>query len=200
MLTHLQAKTIADAIPGITPNGSFLVRLVGFAESQYGAGFTEHPEANNWGSVTAGPAWKGETFPHEDSRYDEASGKVVPYVTAFRAHVSPAAGAADLWRVLRSDHGRTVAAAERGDWSSVAAELRETKYYLGKKPKPQAIADYDRALRRAARQITRATGEVDPFGGLSRATGMALGSVLGLTGILFVVGSLRTPRRRARAA
>lgn len=198
MTTHLEAKQIADAVPGITPAGSFLTRLIGYAESGYGDWF--HNDANNWGSVTAGPNWTGESFPHEDSRYDEATGKVVPYTTTFRAFRTPAEGAANLWNFLRGSHRPTVAAAERGDWGSVAREMRETKYYIGTKPKDEAIADYDKALRSAARKITAATGEVNPFGQLSRSTGLALGSILALTGVAFVFGATRKPRTRRKAA
>lgn len=159
MTTHAQAKRMVDALPGIDARTSLLVRAVAFVDSHY----DNDNEHHNWGNVTAGPKWTGETYEHRDSRWDEAKGTTVSYTTKFRSHPRPEDGAADLWRVLQTNHRGAVEAARRGDWWEVPRELRESRYYIGTKPAQLAIRDYTRVFSGVMALITSATKEPNPM-------------------------------------
>lgn len=189
---HGEAKRIVDSLPGITPATSLLVRAVAWIDSHYDRDTEPH---HNWGFVTAGSKWEGETFSHEDSKWDDELRRKVTYTTAFRAYPSAEAGAAGLWKVLQQNHRAAVKSALDGDWLSVPADLRESRYYLGTKPKREAIADYARALRGALTSITSATGEADPLAGrLSRGTAWLSSAVV--SGVAFALFKLAVRKGR----
>jgi hypothetical protein len=142
-------------VPGIDAPLSLLVRSVSCIEGHYGDWFP--PGTHNWGAITAGSSWKGETFEHEDSYYDEDTGKNVHYTTAFRSYPSSAAAAKDLRDVLVNEYPAAVAAARAGDWSLVSAKLYG--YYRGTVTKSQAIAAHRNRLLQCMSAITTATGE-----------------------------------------
>ena len=161
MTSHAEAKTIVDAL-GLTPEQSLAVRLVGLHETHYGDGWKgEGVGSNNWGAVTA-PAG-GNVFQHKDSRFDDATGKVVEYVTNFQRYPTPSDGARGLANVLLMQRGQnrdniTQALAHRSILE-LATAMRVNKYYLGIKPFNEAIADYHSALIKAYKAIQAATGE-----------------------------------------
>lgn len=128
------------------PNASFglraLVVAIGGLESNWGDGF---PGTNNWGAITAGSGWTGNTFEHEDSKWTPSG--VEHYVTQFRAYQSPEDGATDLAHLLQSQYAKAVAAAESGNWPAVSRLLYKSGYYKGTKPPEQAIADHYKRLR-----------------------------------------------------
>lgn len=163
MTTHVQAKQIVDSL-GLEPVQSLAVRLVGLHETHYGDGWSgAGVGSNNWGAVTA-PATATNVFQHKDSRFDEATGKVVQYVTNFRRYATPADGARGLANVLlldsRGQPRQNVAEAlARRDLMGLATAMRENRYYLGVKPFHEAVLDYHRALTKAYNAIQAATGE-----------------------------------------
>lgn len=190
MTTHAEAKRIVDALPGITPATSLLVRAVAYADSHYDNDNSHH----NWGNVTAGPKWTGETFEHTDSRWDDKLGRTVTYTARFRAHPTAEDGAADLWRVLRTTYGGAVDAVVRGEWWDVPRLLREARYYLGTKPKAAAIRDYTKLFRAVIANITSATREANPM--QSTPGAVVAWAAVGLLGALFSRGLARMVRGR----
>lgn len=128
------------------PNASFglraLVVAIGGLESHWGDDFHG---SNNWGAITAGSGWSGQTFEHEDSRWTPSG--VEHYVTNFRAYQSPEDGARDLGHLLQSQYAKAVAAAESGNWTSVSRLLYQGGYYKGTVPPAQAIAAHYKRLR-----------------------------------------------------
>lgn len=128
------------------PNASFglraLVVAIGGLESHWGDGF---PGTNNWGAITAGSGWSGQTFEHEDSKWTPQG--VEYYVTDFRAYQSPEDGARDLGQLLQSQYAKAVAAAESNNWPSVSRWLYKGGYYKGTVPPEQAIAAHYKRLR-----------------------------------------------------
>ena len=189
MTTHAHAKRIVDALPGITPATSLLVRAVAYADSHY----DNDNEGHNWGNVTAGPKWEGDTYEHTDSRWDDKLRRVVSYTARFRRHATSEDGAADLWRVLRTNHAGAVGAASRGEWWDVPRELRHSRYYLGTKPEAAAIRDYTKLFRGVLANITSATREPNP---MQSATGSVVAwAVTGLLGAILSRGLGKLVRR-----
>lgn len=154
--THLEAKRIADALPGIDPETSLLVRTIAYGESHYG---DDRPGLHPWGNVVATPDWTGETFELQHSQWDEEKGKAATAAVRFRAYPSNREAAEDLWGVLQSSHSGAVEAARRGDWWDVARELRASRYYLGTKSEAAAIREYGALMARSMTAITSSTGE-----------------------------------------
>ncbi|UCC72327.1 MAG: hypothetical protein JSV86_18465 [Gemmatimonadota bacterium] len=161
MTTHAEAREIvARAVPGIGPQESLAVRVIGLLESHYGD-FWKHPGvgSNNWGAITKG-TWTGPTFEYTDSRWDPKLGKKVYYQIGFRKYPTPEAGARDVYdHLVGRRHGAAMVAARDQDWLTFSRRLRESQYYLGNVPKEEAIAGHQRKVVSALKTITRATGE-----------------------------------------
>lgn len=181
MTTHLQAKAIADALPGIDAATSLLVRAIALIEGHYG---DAHPGTHSWGNIIATPGWTGRTFTLNHTQWIDDEGKKVKRPVAFRAYDSDEKAAEDLWRVLQRSHSGAVAAVRRGDWWDVPRELRESRYYLGTKPPAEAIREYTKLLRGALASITSSTKEANPLQSRS-------GSVVAWAATL-VVGTVAT--------
>lgn len=126
-------------------------------ETGYGYGWTIGKGSNNMGAITAGSSWKGDTFTHGDSRYQD--GKVVSYETEFRRYPSRHKGWVDLARIMYVSRPSVLEAASACDSYGVSRELRETSYYLGVKPKPEAIADHHDRLTRMLSDRARKLGD-----------------------------------------
>lgn len=160
MTTHVEAKrTLEQAVPGIDPGTSLLVRAVSCIEAHYGDWWKGGPGegSNNWGSITAGSGWSGPTFEHKDSYFDKKTGKNVPYVTDFRSYPTQAAAAKDLYSVLVNGYPAAVELAQNGNWTMVSEALYG--YYRGTATKAKAIAAHRKRLLECIAEITAATGE-----------------------------------------
>ena len=173
-MDHATAKTIVDSLEldgaRLTPAESLFVRAVCQHETQYGQGWKGAGEAsNNWGAVTSPGAGVGvnvdcgpSSFPHKDSRFDDAEKRVVEYVTCFRRYDSPDLGAHDAARlILRSNVRQAVAS---GDLTGAVRGMRENRYFLGTSPSAEeSVRVYRSSLQRALAAIVGATGEPVPF-------------------------------------
>lgn len=179
--THREAKAILDA-PGISPGLSLLTRAVSVIETHYGDGWREAGTgSHNWGAVTAGPRWEGDTFEHRDSRWDPKKKTVIWYTAKFRSYPSAAAGARDLAQVLRRNHPAAVRLAEEGRWHEVSKAMgpRGSRYYMGASPPPLAEAAHRKRLLSALQSITRETGELGAASpSVTSTVGPSIGGIL----------------------
>ncbi len=202
MMTEAEAKAIADSIPGITPAGSLLVRAIGRLESSYGSGWSgAGVGSHNWGAITG--TFQGQYFEYGDSRYDPESGEIVKYTTRFAKYPSDFEGAKAIWDWCESHDPEIARSAEKRDWLDVSTRLRDAKYYLGTKPRDEAIQDHVAAMRKNLVAISQATGEViDPVGtgpgpeplpapSVGRGVGMTAGVLIMLTVGLIFWGTVR---------
>lgn len=151
------AKILVDSLPGMTPRLSLLTRAVARLETFYGQGWKESGVgSHNWGAITG--RYKGQSFTHKDSRYDEKTKTNIPYTTHFRSYPSDTEGAADLARLLDTKYPSAVSAVP--DWPMVSRNLYG--YYIGTQTKEKAIATHAGALEKHAKAILSSTGESLP--------------------------------------
>lgn len=179
MLSDREAKAVVDSFAnelGLSPGESLVVRMVAKHETQYGAGWDakNNPPREergagsfNWGANTTTSSAPGTFFVHGDSRFDEKTGKVIPYETKFAKYQSHAQGARGLALVLlfnqsdarRGRRGNMVDAIASRSIAQVATAMRMNRYFLGVKPFAEAVEDYRRGLEKRYREIQSATGE-----------------------------------------
>lgn len=156
-MNDVAAKLLVDSLPGMTPQLSLLTRAVARLETFYGEGWKESGvDSHNWGAITG--RYKGQSFQHRDSRYDEKTKTNIPYTTNFRAYPSDVEGAADLARLLNTKYPSAVSAVP--DWPMVSRNLYG--YYIGTQTKEKAILVHAGALEKHAKAILSATGESLP--------------------------------------
>jgi hypothetical protein len=168
MTTHIEAKQILErAVPGIHPADSLLTRIIGSMETQYGDGWghglsNAGQGSNNWGAVTKG-SWKGDTFTHRDSRWDEDQQRQVTYSTQFRWYPTPEAGAADLYGLLTtgSRHGEASVLARAGRWDEISRAIGPlgSYYYAGFGPPEEATEKHRTSFLARKAEIMAETGE-----------------------------------------
>jgi len=131
-------------------------------ETNCGAGW-RLPEAvgsNNWGAITAGAAWTGDTFEHKDS-YPDADGVNHWYTTKFRKYPTPAAGAKDLICVVYLARPSVLKAARERNAYAFSAGLYDTVYYKGfGKTREERIAAHHKAVTGCLARIARDLQEV----------------------------------------
>ena len=191
MLSHIQAKTMVDSLPSMTPELSLLTRAIAWLETNYGAGWKGNGVgSHNMGAITG--KYKGKSFGYGDSRYDEKQG-VVKYTTDFRLYPDDRTGFEDLAYLLRRSYSKAIN--EVPDWPAVSAALYG--YYLGTQPKEQAISTHAKRLESVVNTIVAKTGERTPgtmLGG-SEATGAA---VLGVGALLVLLAVSRRRKRKAK--
>lgn len=165
MTTHDQARQILErAVPGIVSAESLLVRIISVLESHYGdtwrgPGVGSH----NWGSITAGPAWDGETFEYRDSRWNPETKRQESYVTRFRRYPTAEAGARDLHSLLtRGRHAVAAQLARAGRWGDISAAIGPggTGYYQGHGPPSVAVPVHRSRFLRVYRQLSGRAGNV----------------------------------------
>jgi hypothetical protein len=165
-------------VPKLSVRARALVVAIGGLETHWGDAFRQ-PDgtaSNNWGAITKGSGWTGQTFEHVDTRWNGTDNE--SYTTEFRVYPSPLAGAQDLANLLRSHYRSAVAAAERGDWHAVSAELYKGGYYSGKAPAPQAIADHYSAIKKQLAAIGITPGVVVAAAGLEWLLWIGVGWLL----------------------
>ncbi|HEX4334670.1 MAG TPA: hypothetical protein VH062_02085 [Polyangiaceae bacterium] len=168
MLTHTQAKSIVDALPGMTAAKSLFCRLVAWHETNYGAGWKEGEGAgsNNMGAITTTHPDQ-YSFKHVDSKFDDAAGKVVPYTTWFAGDPTPALGFKRLVDTICRSSEVTDALA-CNDFLQATTGMYDEHYFLGlhTHANPNGdrlnIEDYYAALIKALGVIGHETGEVQP--------------------------------------
>jgi hypothetical protein len=167
MTSHVEAKQILDAaVPGIHPADSLLTRIIGSMETQYGGGWGHGLSnagigSNNWGAITKG-SWKGDTFTHTDSRWDEDQQRQVTYSTQFRWYPTPEAGASDLYRLLTgSRHGKASELARAGRWDEISRAIGPlgSYYYAGFGPPAEATEKHRSSFLARKAEIMAETGE-----------------------------------------
>jgi hypothetical protein len=121
---------------------------ISWLETRYGEAWAGGPGEGsfNMGSVTADRSWTGETFSHEDSRWDDKTQSVVKYVTNFRKYPSEQAGWLDFVKAAFKWLGRDVKVkgpATTCNFLGVAQGLYDTRYYLGVASTPaENVATY----------------------------------------------------------
>ncbi len=152
-----------------------LVQAVAILETNYGQGWghglsTAGSGSNNWGAITAGREWTGDTFEHKDSRPKD-DGTNEWYVTKFRVYPTPADGAKDLIRIVflaepkgyRPRHATVLPAALGGDPHAFSAAMYDTGYYRGfGKTRDERIAGHHKAVTNAIARVCKSLGEEPP--------------------------------------
>lgn len=160
---HTQEReTIDRALPNLSEREKLALQAVSLLESSYGKGWK--PPGNgskNRGAITG--TYEGMGFTYKDSRYDPKTGTVIPYETTFRAYPTDEEAVRDLARVMYDQRPTVRAAAKAGDLEGVSRALRETSYYIGVKPKEQAIQDHYGAMQKRLSTILTATGMSNAF-------------------------------------
>lgn len=174
MLSHKEARALISegyrrcfTVDPTRPQAQ-LVQAVGWLETQYGAGWSSKiPGAagsNNWGAVTAGAGWNGNTFEHKDSRPD-SKGNNIWYTTKFRAYPTPQDGATDLIKLVYVQRPAVLAAATLGDSLAFSTAMYKSKYFLGfGATEAERIAHHHGAVVSALKLMCRAIGEPMPDG------------------------------------
>jgi hypothetical protein len=151
-------------------------QAVGWLETQYGMGWAigEGFGSNNWGAVTAGRDWIGDTFDHKDSR-PSSDGSSTWYVAKFRAYPTPTEGAQDLVRQVYKASGLfgdreklVLPAATAGETLLFSTRLYATRYYTGFGATPEIrIAGHHAKVLDALTRIARSLQEPMPDGSLA---------------------------------
>lgn len=167
MLTHLQAKAMVDALPGVTRVASLFVRAVAWHETNYGAGWKPGEGAGSWnmGAITTAHP-DALSFKHADSKFDPKAGRVVEYTTWFAGDVDARAGFARLAKLVLKPN--VVAALATNDVLQGVAGMYENGYFLGLHTHQNVegdklnIEDYYSAVAKAIATIGRETGERHP--------------------------------------
>jgi len=137
-MTHAEAAVlIAAALPEVSDGGRMLVQLIGWLETNYGAGWKAAGKgSHNWGAIT-GTHNNGEYFIASDSRPNPADpSHPIKYQTKFRRYPSDVEGIEDLWGLLNSRYRGAVDAADEGRWEDVSQELYDGGYYTGTSTNP----------------------------------------------------------------
>ncbi len=161
------------AVYGVEPSRAQaqLVHATGMLETNCGAGWSPKivgaDESNNWGAITAGQYWVGETFEHKDT-YPDEHGVNHPYVTKFRKYPTPAAGAKDLVCVVYLSRPSVLKAARDRDVYRFSAEMYDTIYYKGfGKTREERIGNHHKAVMGCLARIARELKEAPPDAALS---------------------------------
>ena len=167
MLTHAQAKSLADSL-GLTPAESLFLRAVAWHETRYSAGWGPPDRGGgswNMGAVTTSNPDQ-YSFKHEDSRWDPKQGRVVQYTTWFAGYPSALAGLSGLRDVLMK--ANVVEALGKNDFLGAVSAMYDNRYFLGLHPHDGSIGDRDNieayytAVVNAVQSIGAQTGETQP--------------------------------------
>ncbi len=158
------AKALVDTL-GLTPAESLYLRAVAKHETGYGDGWAAGAGAgsNNMGAIiTTSP--DALSFKHEDSKFDPAEGKVVPYITWFAGYATPRAGFLALRDVLLKSNVK--AALALADLEGAVAAQYMNGYFAGLHSHVTAsgntanVADYLGFISSALSSIYAHTAEV----------------------------------------
>lgn len=177
------------------PQLTMLVRYamaVGYLESSYGYGWAAGKGAgsNNMGAITAGAAWTGETFSHEDSTPTSS------YVARFRVYPSRVAGWVDLIRQVYRGHPDAVAAAREGDTRSFSQAMYDAHYYTGTSTTPSV--NVDRHATAVARGLAASASVLGPLPSTSSLSSGASRAIVAMGTGLIGLGLARIAARRLR--
>lgn len=169
----LALNMVSQAIPELTPEESLVVRAVAHFETKYGEAW---PEGKGKGSFNMGAMMTGDKsaetctgFVHQDSRPGKSGEPdVVQFKGCFKVYPSPQAGFRDLAARLfntRHDPSKVIkSAANAGDIRSVAQGMFDSRYYTGTSKIPEEnVNRYTTKLTESLDEITKATGERNPF-------------------------------------
>jgi hypothetical protein len=122
--------------------------------------------SNNWGAITAGAKWTGDTFEHRDS-YPNSQGENVWYVTKFRKYAAHEDGARDVVRFLlrMGVIGSDGTATKLRTFDAVSRQLYVRGYYKGfGATDEERIAHHRTAVANGCAVIARALGESPGLG------------------------------------
>lgn len=138
------------------------VQGIGWLETRQGTGWKGAGVGSfNMGAIQSGrpPCAPATSFLYQDSS-PQPDGTQIPYSICFRKYATAQLGASDLVRVGYKNRPKVLAAASRGDFYAVSAELRFSGYYEGwGATVAQRIANHYKALSNAIAAAAAAIGE-----------------------------------------
>lgn len=161
-MNHLEAKALVDSL-GLTPAESLYTRAVAWHETNYGGGWKPPGDkSNNMGAIlTTHP--DALSFSYQDSKFDDAAGKVTQYHAQFAGYPTPRDGFKALIATLLKPNVR--AALASGNLEGAVASQYTNGYFQGLHSHATAqgnaenVADYLRAVSSALTNIYAATHE-----------------------------------------
>jgi hypothetical protein len=205
---HKQAKLFLESL-GITGPISLLLRALSFFETRYGTGW-KVPNTHNWGAITAGKGWSGDTFSYSDPKYGEEIDSPES-IQKFRKYPDDESGVRDLLRLLEKQHAKSLELARAGNWEGISEALFDSGYYGGRQAtRTGNIQAHMGAFLRTINDIVEATGEKSylvgeekrgrvPCSGASSGSSMLVAlSVLGVAIAIFAStarGKWKLPRK-----
>lgn len=138
------------------------VQGISLIESTHGKGWKGAGVGSfNMGAIQGGrpPCNPASSFVYTDT-HPNADGSSTPYSICFRKYATAQAGAEDLIRVAYDRRPKVLAAASRGDFYGVSAELHASGYYEGFGSTVAArINNHFKALCRAINEAALVFGE-----------------------------------------
>lgn len=190
-MNHLQAKQIVDlALPTLSEPERLVVRGISDLETSYGQWGSDPllgAGSNNMGAITDGSYKQGNPpnanqFLHTDTRpWTPEDGGEIPadgqihYSTAFVKYPTPADGFIAVARTALKANVRD--AIKTGNLRNVSAAMRANRYFFGIHPTKaerlkgmttaqgieKNIDDHAKRLSQCIADMTKATGELNPF-------------------------------------
>ncbi len=190
-MNHLQAKQIVDqALPSLSAGEKLVVRGISDLETSYGQWGPDPLKgagSNNMGAITDARYKQGDPpsptqFLHSDTRpwTPQDGGEIPPdgqihYSTAFVKYPTPAAGFVAVANLALKPNVKE--AIKTGNLRNVSAAMRANRYYFGIHPTKQErlqgmtteqgieknIDDHAKRLTQCIADMTKATGEANPF-------------------------------------
>lgn len=195
-ITHAEARALINEgyrrVFGEEPprHVAQLVQAVGWLETCYASAWSVKipgaADSNNWGAITAGREWDGETFEHRDSKPVSSeklaqwqahwAGKAkrpeggepdkrgnVWYSTKFRRYPSLQDGATDLVRIVYLKRDSVHKAGLAGDALAFSTAMYNTVYYTGFGRTPEErIKNHYRVLCSGISRMCKSIGEPPP--------------------------------------